>query len=260
MADPLNFHMTFPPTPAYLGRILKIANGTEYTVEEISDLTGIPQGKSSGKVKPHIAYASYMGLIDESMFKRTALGDAVMQEDSVLAETLTQAICHTRITSCVGASMWNYLFRVLLPENNYKIKKKMISEKMQHKFGINVKFAPVITMYTKQFTNLNILTEEEEYLVCNALPFDNDLLYVYAYGLLFEWEKVFPQEKEITSVQLSDLKFGAIYGWSQEVEYKVLQLLCDIGVIGMNNQLIPFTVKKYVDSETVIDKLYSLLF
>lgn len=49
MSENVNFHMTFPPTPAYIGRLLKIADGRVRTVAEIAEETGIPEGASSGK-------------------------------------------------------------------------------------------------------------------------------------------------------------------------------------------------------------------
>ena len=44
---------------------MKLAQ-TDYsgTKEEISCLTGIPTGKTSGKVIPHTRYAAYMGFIE----------------------------------------------------------------------------------------------------------------------------------------------------------------------------------------------------
>lgn len=37
MSENVNFHMTFPPTPAYIGRLLKIADGRVRTVAEIAE-------------------------------------------------------------------------------------------------------------------------------------------------------------------------------------------------------------------------------
>ena len=40
MSENVNFHMTFPPTPAYIGCLLKIADGRVRTVAEIAEETG----------------------------------------------------------------------------------------------------------------------------------------------------------------------------------------------------------------------------
>ena len=64
----LNFHQTFKPEAQYISSILSVADDeTPYDIKDISNLTGIPSGKSSGKVEPHILYSYYMGLIDSRL-------------------------------------------------------------------------------------------------------------------------------------------------------------------------------------------------
>lgn len=259
MIEDLNFHMTFPPQPLYLGRILKIANGENMSTEEIAEITGIPQGRSSGKVRPHISYAIAMGLLKENDFSRTDLGDAVLQEDSSFSEELTQLLCHALITSVTGATMWNFTYRTLFPNSGGRLTKTLLTEQMKQKYGSNAKSAPVFSMYTKQFTELDLLTETTDAYELHTLPVEKDYIYVYGYSLLHEWETVFPIEVEITEQQIATLRFGAIFGWDKTREFEVLKQLCDKGVIGINSQLVPYTVKKYIDSEKIIPKLYSLL-
>ena len=70
----INFHKTFKAEGQYISSILEIADGkTWFTTREISEMTGIPQGKSSGKVEPHINYAEYMGLIKSEKEKKDGL-------------------------------------------------------------------------------------------------------------------------------------------------------------------------------------------
>lgn len=259
MANSLNFHGTFPPTPAYIGRILKIADGEEKTVEEISELTGIPQGKSSGKVEPHIAYAAYMGLLDKENFSKTKLGKTVLKEDSVLSEKLTQLVCHSMLTSITGAEMWHFFFRELMPENKEGISRLRLTDVMIQKFG-TARYAPVISTYTKQLVKLKLLEDDGDIIKISPLPVERDMLYVYGFALLHEWENIFPNDIEITATQLETMKFGAAYGWDNNTEYEVLKRLCDKEIIGMNNQLIPFTLKRLTTENTLIPKLYSLLF
>ena len=160
MSENVNFHMTFPPTPAYIGRLLKIADGRVRTVAEIAEETGIPEGASSGKIRPHIQYASYMGLLNSTDFTRTPLGKIVYLEDCMLTEKLTQMLCHVNMISPTGAPMWRYLFHELFPENQGHVSNGLISDSVKIKFGATAKFAPLITMYTKQFTELNLISLE----------------------------------------------------------------------------------------------------
>ena len=61
--DSVNFHKTFAPQDSYISKILELAEqGYSGNKEEISDITGIPTGKTSGKVIPHILYSKYMGI------------------------------------------------------------------------------------------------------------------------------------------------------------------------------------------------------
>ena len=53
--DSINFHKTFATQDSYISKILGLAEqGYSGTKEEISEITGIPTGKTSGKVVPHI--------------------------------------------------------------------------------------------------------------------------------------------------------------------------------------------------------------
>lgn len=97
----INFHQTFKPEGQYISRILDIADGMTWrSLKEISEITGIPQGISSGKVNPHISYAEYIGLIISEKkeklisLRRTGLGEAVFMQDPGLQEILTKLLLH----------------------------------------------------------------------------------------------------------------------------------------------------------------------
>ena len=56
----VNFHQTFRPEKQYIAAILELSGDNEtHSVREISALTGIPNGESSGKVEPHILCELY---------------------------------------------------------------------------------------------------------------------------------------------------------------------------------------------------------
>ena len=56
------------------------------------------------------------------------------------------------------------------------------------------------------------------------------------------------------------MKFGRIFGWDDSTEYEVLQRLAAKGIVVVNSQLVPFTVKRVTTADADIPKLYSLLF
>ena len=58
----LEFHKTFSAETGYVSKILQLAiEKISGTKDELSKISGIPTGKTSGKVIPHIKYAAYMG-------------------------------------------------------------------------------------------------------------------------------------------------------------------------------------------------------
>ena len=64
----LNFHQSFKPEHNLLCSLMQsLAECSGKTAQEISKLTGIPTGDSSGKVVPTIYYLEYMGLIVENL-------------------------------------------------------------------------------------------------------------------------------------------------------------------------------------------------
>ncbi len=117
---PINFHQTFIPERQYIASLLRfVAAGQRGTDQNISEQTGIPVGKSSGKVPAIISYCSGMGLIKiqkiddyrKKAFEFTPFGRAVLLEDSDLSEELTQWIAHLHLCrQNGGAEIWYLSF------------------------------------------------------------------------------------------------------------------------------------------------------
>ena len=91
----VNFHQTFKPECQYISSLLDIADDSTWrSVKDISGITGIPQGISSGKVEPHISYAEYMGLVKSERrekrikLSRTNLGKIIYMEDPGFQEIM----------------------------------------------------------------------------------------------------------------------------------------------------------------------------
>ena len=92
----LNFHATFCPDFEYIAKIIQIADQYDgLTKEEISEITGIPTGVSTGKVEPHIYYAKFMNLINfekanaKYKIKLTSLGKEILNEDPYFLESIS---------------------------------------------------------------------------------------------------------------------------------------------------------------------------
>lgn len=266
----LNFHQTFKPEKQYIGSILNIANNTNsLSVQDISSYTGIPNGKSSGKVEPHINYAKYMGLIDvikkggEYFLSRTKLGNIVAMEDPGLQEELSILLCHAMmLRNMNGADMWNAIFMKILPMYRGVMKKELLLKELEQLFEgkVNKKnFAPFLGSYEEMFVGLNILNQDSENISIKEMQYNKEFIFLYAYILYELWDEMFQNQEEISSVQFSTLNYGKIFGWNEQREYEVLEHLSDRGIIRLNRQLVPYTILRLTEKDAVIKRLYSEL-
>lgn len=265
----LNFHQTFPPTTDGISRLLSVADqGGAYTKEELSEQTGIPTGKSSGKVEPYIRYAVYMGLLKDQSeggkhaLSITPLGEEIRLQDPGLMELVSLMVCHARLTSGYsGASLWAYLFKSVLPRYPDGISDVLLKDELQQasNSSTEVNKGPFLSSYSGMFAPLRLLSSEEVRLRAMSSSFDPELLYAYAYGLLYEWEGMYPDRKEITGDELRSLNLSATFGLSKNAFSNLLHRLEEDGILRLNRQLVPFTAIKSATSKEMIPKLYSLL-
>jgi hypothetical protein len=267
----LNFHQTFPPTLEYLSRLLEISDmADELTKEEISEITGIPTGKSSGKVDPHISYAIYMGLISNISETKnkyrlicTPLGSVIKSQDLGLREEISQLLCHVRLAShTTGAPLWSSIIRDILPNYSNGIKPIMLEDELKKRsnFGTGkIRMGAFFSTYEKSFEAFSLLLKGKENINIIQQGYKNELFYVYAYALLYEWEQVYPHNSEISSIELESLRIASVFGFSQTIFYQVLERISEKELIKINGQLSPFTVIKIAKSEDILSLIYSLL-
>lgn len=265
----LNFHNTFPPTLNYISRLLYLASeGDFFTRDEISKITGIPTGKISGKVEPHIFYAYYMGLTEKNLSKKNGkhkielspLGRVINHEDPGLVENITQLILHVYLTSpSHGAILWSSIIREILPKYKNGISTLILMDELSKRFTSKIKLGPFYSSYKDTFRDINLLTVEKDSIRRVPHKIKSEFIYVYALALFIEWEIKFKDSIEITSTNLEQLKFGATFGWDLEQEYFILEKLNEIDLLSLNRQLTPYTIIKHSDSSDVIKLLYSRL-
>lgn len=266
----INFHQTFKPEKKYIGSILDIANHTgSLSIQEISLYTGIPNGKSSGKVEPHIYYTKYMGLINAEKkdrtyeINKTRLGNIVSLEDPGLQEELSILLCHAMmLRPYKGAAMWNAIFMKLLPAYQGKIKKDILLKELGQLFNGKVSkknLAPFLGSYEEMFSVLDILKVDTNNCSEMELPYNKEFIYLYAYILLEYWDELYSGQGEISSAQLAGIGFGKAFGWNEQKEYEVLEHLSDKGLLRLNRQLAPYTILRLADKNFAMDKLYSEL-
>ena len=264
----LNFHQTFPPAFEHIGRLLELADkGITLDKYEISDATGIPTGKSTGKVEPHIDYAIMMGLLKDLpkekqkyTLEKTELGREILLQDMGINEEVSQLLSHIHLTSKVtGAFLWWNIVRDILPRYRGDVLNTVFSDELLKRYDKPVNTGPFFSSYKNSFTSFKLINQENDRLRSFSLRYNPDLRYVYAYALLYEWECLYEFRNEISSIELEELKFSTIFAWNNESEFEALQVIADLGIIRLNRQLVPYTITRLRKSNEIIPLLYSLL-
>ena len=273
----LNFHLTFKPERQYLSSLLsEVVACSGHDVQEISYLTGIPTGKSSGKVEPMICYAEYMGIITKEKsnglytLKRTALGECIVIEDNGFLEKLSLLALHTMLVRpFTGAELWAHIFNSVFPKYRNKLTQKQFNKEIELQFGTGVKLAPFFGCYQDLMSPLNMLHCDEETIEIRPAKLDSDFIFLYAFVLFQYWNEwlkyaavedtQLASEKEITAVHLSKIGFRNPFGWNEAEEYQALEMMANKGIIVLNRQMVPFSIRKAVEINTVIERLYSEL-
>lgn len=268
--DSFDFHKTFQPQRVYLAQILNLAaNRYEGTKEEISELTGIPTGKSSGKVEPHIKYATYMNLINYNLYKKkyklelTELGKEIYKQDPMLTSKVTQLLCHYNMCDDIqGAPQWTYLFKYFKSNNEQFVNVDILTEIASKEIGKNVDFSIINKIYSSNIIEDNILgrillkVNKGQYEF-EQVQYNFEEIYVYAYSLLDCWEKYSNDSNQITiDTLMENIKWGNIFGLSRDSVLDILDELQDFGVVEVNKQMVPIVIQRLDNSKNIIDKLY----
>lgn len=266
-AKNLNFHSTFKPQMIYIAKLLSLANKNFIGDEnEISTITGIPTGQSTGKVLPHLHYAKYMGIIDfekengKINIRTTKLGQIIGQEDPYLLEDITRLLLHYNITDIEnGAPHWSYLFKVFNYDLEEEYSFKNIEKSFQEYFGkINLKMGVVKGSYQDESFELIRLIEVDGDSIKFNLSYSRiDFINIYTYTLIKSIEQYYNDINEITIDQIiNELKWNKPFGFDYDTTLLLLDEIEDRGYITINKQLSPITVIKLIDSDDIISKIY----
>lgn len=268
--DDVEFHKTFQPQDTYIVKIMELAaNNYSGTKEEISSLTGIPTGKTSGKVIPHIRYAAFMGFIEYSKdgtnytISLTRLGEIVIREDKYLFESVTKMLAHYFISSPFdGALIWSFIYNSLPYRLDDIVSEELVFNKFMEVFqhegkdNLNV----IKKSYTNGFwQNLDLMDWDNGLCLVSQI-YNEDFLYVYAYTLLRDWEMNKSSEHELTVTQISnELCWSKRFHFDDAETLNALDELAFKGFISLNKQLSPCTVVRLENSENLVNKLYDSL-
>lgn len=270
---PLSFHQTFAPEKEAIAQLVQFAsiqNNKFFTKEEISEQTSIPTGKSSGKVIPHINYADAMGLINvekdggKYRLSLTPLGLTVSKEDPYLIEELTSLLCHYNLSSLSSkAKLWSYIYNTVIKSLGREITNATLKTSLEKFFNTKeINITPFRTCYLegKCFGDLYLLTVEGDKYKFRPHRIERSYKYLYGYLLLRDWEKLIPNQSEITyDMLVNDLGYGNPFIWDEFNVNESLEMLHEERVITINRQLSPITLIRQKSSNSILSLLYSLL-
>ena len=279
---PLNFTQTFLPDRALIAQLLAFASDNRSgTKEQISEITGIPTGASSGKVEPMIYYALSMGVIaayrTEGIWhlSLTPVGKILYEEDPYLSETVSLWLLHIMMCRPLSsnehskgvADAWFALFA----DRGYRLGNRFTIDAYtdflveRHGNSTTVKRLPplVVRMYEQESALglVPVLTQSDTDNY-QFLPAPNERSYypLYSAYLLLLWDQFFPNQQQI---QLSELiERGRVYtilNWSKEEASKWQNWMSDHRVLQFDRQTGETLALRLQSTEEAIEEIYSLL-
>lgn len=252
-----SFHQSFLPERRHLAALLMASSkGFVGTVESISEHTGIPTGKSSGKVIPHLRYAQAMGLIDSEIvasgvyeLKSTILGHVVIAEDPLLNETLTQLILHLMLSRPLGgASMWHILFGRSRIALGWQFSQEAATALLTLELGSSSSIpGPIFSTY-KENTSLartGMLVAERNAFTRGSLPPLKEHFWGYAYCWLRSWEQGAPTDQQLPAPQVETLtSFVELAGWTRQQLEEFVAWAIDHQILRVDRQTgVPLLMK-----------------
>lgn len=268
---PRNFHKTFLPERQYINAILRFAaKGGAGDIQAIGSDTGIPTGKSSGKVAPTLDYCRGMGLItlsdDRSATKRpelTPFGRVVLLEDPYLKQQITQWIAHLNLCNPIsGSDTWHRAFfdgtHILGMEfTRDQLEDYLASSYMTPRGKL---IGPLIRMYEDgaSFSICGALSEDNNIIRRNIAPISDEFGNGYGAWLIKLIEEHFPGIGQVTVTELDTIAgWRTIPGWNASDTQKILEIIDRKGLIIVDRQMNPWILRCNEKNTSVWPKIYN---
>jgi hypothetical protein len=271
---PVTFHRSFIPERAYLSSLLKFAaSDLEGSNQEISEVTGIPVGKSDGKVPAIISYSLGMGLISarpgshksSRVIQLTDFGRSVLLEDTYLTEPLTQWMVHLHLCrESGGAETWHYVFARAFESLGVRFKESQVEEYLVSHLGRRNRAltGPLLRTYLEHsaLKNADILIKDNDVFVRNSAPLISSFRIAYSAFFLSLWEECFSDEVQLTITDLESTTYWArLAGWTESESLKALALIQETGAIQLDIHSRPYVINRRNSSSNYWRRIYDEL-
>jgi hypothetical protein len=260
---PITFHRTFIPEMHYVAALLQFAaSGDEGTEQEISATTGIPTGKSDGKVPAIIGYASGMGLINAGPSGRpgkkkldlTDFGRSVLLEDSQIGESLTQWLAHLNLCRRAGgAEVWHLTFAKSQSVLGMEFSLEELEEYLIRKCGKRNRslIGPLLRTYQEptSLSAVSAIKEEAGRIKRFPAPILDGFSKGYAAFFLSIWETHFLNETQVTLSDFEETTYWQrICGWDLRQREVILAMFEGVGAINIDKRMRPWVVMRKNES------------
>lgn len=269
---PPSFHQSFCPERSYLSFLLRLASRQfEGTTDQISQETGIPTGKSSGKVDPHKKYCQAMGLIEvlsasgvRARLTLTPLGETIYREDLAIQEELSQLILHLMISGSHGGALaWNFLFgrsKIVLG-NRFSIDDA--TSFLTSLLGKSTALpGPIFTTYREEASLLRsgMLDLNDAMVTRKPLKQNPEYFWGYAYCWLKYWETSLGESQQVPLAHYEmACNFQEIAGWTSSQYASYLSWMTDHRLIKIDRQTGDPLILKTGTSGGIANNIFSEL-
>ncbi|MEW6378861.1 MAG: DUF4007 family protein [bacterium] len=270
---PRNFHKTFIPERQYIHAMLRYAaSGKAGDYQEISAVTGIPTGVSSGKVPAILDYCRGMGLVrlaggEQPGIKRpelTPFGRIVLLEDPYLKERVTQWIAHFNLCGpLMGADVWYYAFFDGTQALGMSFPREKLAEYLALVYSTQQSglIGPLVRMYEDEasFKNCGVLSSDNNDIISRQqAPTADEFGFAYGAWMLQLMDEHFPKVGQVTVTEL-DAKAGwrTIPGWDISNVQRVLYLIERKGIIEVDRHMDPWILRRKATAEEMWCRIYN---
>lgn len=254
---PLNFHQTFIPERRFIAEILDYAAmGKQGSYQEISSDTGIPMGKSSGKVPVILAYAAGMGLIEvftkKGAVKKpilTPFGKTIYAKDKYLSESVVQWLVHMNMCrNDIGARTWHAVFAQGRNIIGSIFLREQLEEYLVEKFGIGKRrIGPLISTYIQDASlqRANVLSVKGNKIIRNKAPILESYSVPYSAYILSLLDAYFKGQSQVTVSDFNqETNWFEICLWSQPDIELIFNYIEQKGYISFDRQMRPWIIEK----------------
>jgi len=267
-----NFHRTFKPERQYIASMLRFAaSGAEGDIQAISEATGIPTGKSSGKVDPTLDYCRGMGLVTVDSSKKgatrrpqlTMFGRAVLLDDPFLKLGISQWIAHFNLCSPVtGADVWYQTFCSGGHSLGMTFSRRQLESHLSVVYGVQPRnlIGPLIGMYEDEaaFRVCGALAETDGVVQRKIAPVSEGYSRAYGAWLLQTMQDHFPGREQVSLSDL-DAMTGCcrIPGWEPKTFIQVLCSIQNKGLLAVDRHMDPWLLRPTADTQAVWKGIYN---